>query len=68
MRFFVSNNIQMTNTESKREILVRNIPKELYDFVIDEQSKSLKEGNRKSLGAIMLELAEKGMEAVKGGK
>jgi hypothetical protein len=58
----------MANIESKREILVRNIPKELYDFVIDEQSRSLKEGNRKSLGAIMLELAEKGMEAVKGGK
>jgi hypothetical protein len=56
----------MANTDRTRNPGA-HIPKELYDFVIDEQSKSLKEGNRKSLGAIMLELAEKAWMR-KGGK
>ena len=49
-----------------KDILVRDIPESLYLFIIDEQTKSLKEGNRKSLGTVIIELATKGMEQIQG--
>jgi len=44
-----------TNKEKTRDVLVRDIPAEAYNFIIDEQSKFIKEGTRKSLSTIIIE-------------
>ena len=49
--------------EKTKDVLVRDIPDELYNYMIDEQAKLLKKGERKSLGAILIELAQKGVNA-----
>ena len=51
--------------EKTKDILVRNIPDKTYNYIIDEQTRLVKEGNRKSLGALLLEYAIKGIEQSK---
>jgi hypothetical protein len=51
--------------EKTKDILVRDIPDETYNYIIDEQTRLVKEGHRKSLGALLLEYAKKGIDQSK---
>lgn len=46
-------------------ILVRNIPEETFNKIVDLKAESMKQGKSKSLGLIALELIEKGLKKEK---
>lgn len=51
--------------DKKRDILVRDIPEDIYNWILEEQFKALKSGERKSLSAIAIELIKKGASKAK---
>lgn len=57
--YCIKHNTMTDQKEKTRQILVRDIPQNVYDFIIDEQIKTMKKGDKKSLSAIIITILEK---------